>query len=65
MNLEYGWKRNTDGEAVQARPDIEWALEEILSLKEVFLQYNKDERDYYHLYDPSMASINKVKHHIW
>ena len=64
MNLGYYRKENTDKEAVQALPDVQWALEEILSIKEVLLQYNKDERDYYHLHAPSMASIQKVLDHI-
>ena len=30
----------------------------------MFLQYNKDERDFYHLHAPSMASIKKTLDHI-
>ena len=53
-----------DKKVEQALPDIPFALKEMQSIKTVFQQYIKDERDFYHLQAPSMAQIDETVEHI-
>ena len=48
----------------QALPDVPFALKEMQSIKTVFQQFIKDERDFYHLHAPTMAQIEKAVAHI-
>ena len=46
---------NKNKKVEQALQDVPFALKEMQSIKTVFQQFIKDERDFYHLQAPTMA----------